>query len=209
MHLFRVLTCSALLSLPLPLEAHPHVFVDTSLRVLTDEAGRVSAIEVTWVYDELFSLLVLEDMQLDGDYDGVLTAAEQERLNGFDMNWDPGFSGDLYLYAKDAVVDLSPPEPLQTGFADGRITTRHRRSLARPLDQVQMQAYDPYFYTAYDMKGGVQAPEGCQVRSLTADLDAAYAEVEKLMSEKAYAEDDYPAVGASFADMFVVTCPGN
>ena len=128
MKILRAFSLAACLALPVPVWAHPHVFVDTTLKVLTDDRGRVFAIEVTWVYDELFSLLVLEDMQLDGDYDGVLTAAEQARLDGFDMNWDPGFEGDLYVHAAGAELALNPPEPLQTRFADGKITTLHRRT---------------------------------------------------------------------------------
>lgn len=198
-----VLAC---LSLPVAVQAHPHIFVDTALRVVLDDQGRATAIEVSWTYDELYSLLILEDMELDSDYDGVLTEAELAQLAGFDMQWVPGFAGDLYAAGTDGSVGLGAPQPLETGFADGKITTRHRRDLASPQLQFDLRAYDPTFYTAYDMTGGVVA-EGCTVTRQAADLDAAYALVEQKMTEQAYAEDDYPAVGDAFADRFVLTCP--
>src|SRR6056297_2811011 len=57
--------------------AHPHVFVDVTLRFLPDAEGRLTGVEVTWAYDDFFSLLVLEDRGLDADGDMILTEAER------------------------------------------------------------------------------------------------------------------------------------
>ena len=54
---------------------------------------------VTWAYDEFYSLLVLEDMRLDQDADGVLTEAEEQFLSGFDAQWVEGYNGDLVMTA--------------------------------------------------------------------------------------------------------------
>ena len=45
-----VLSLVALSAAPLPrgAAAHPHIFVDTELRLIHDAAGRVTAVEVTW-----------------------------------------------------------------------------------------------------------------------------------------------------------------
>ncbi len=187
--------------------AHPHIFVDTALRLVTDEAGQITGVEVSWTYDELYSLLVLEDMELDDDYDGVLTEAELKTLHGFDMNWVAGFAGDLY--ASDGADDLAlgPPQPRDTAFEDGKIVTRHYRALeAGPVPTITLRAYDPTFYTAYDLTGGVHAPEGCNVAIDRPDLDAAYAVVEEKLKDLPPDPDDYPAVGDLFADTVRVTC---
>jgi ABC-type uncharacterized transport system substrate-binding protein len=199
---------SAALCLPPMAQAHPHIFVDTALRVLTDDQGRATGVEVTWVYDELYSLLILEDMGLDGDYDGVLSEGELAKLHRFDMNWDEGFAGDLYATGDSGPVALGAPQPVETRFEDAKIVTRHIRQFAGPQDAVVLRAYDPTFYTAYDLTRGVQAPKGCTVHTQTADLDAAYARVARMMEQKGYAEDDYPAVGDAFADTVTVTCTG-
>ena len=39
----------------------PHVFIDTGLDFIVDEAGQLTHVRVTWSYDALYSLLVLED----------------------------------------------------------------------------------------------------------------------------------------------------
>ena len=125
------------------------------------------------------------------------------------MNWVEGFAGDLYASRAGRALDLGPPQPRSTGFEDGKIVTRHFRPLAGgPAGAVTLRAYDPTFYTAYDLTGGVHAPEGCDVRIETPDLDAAYAEVEKKLEGMPPDPDDYPAVGDLFADTVVVTCAG-
>ena len=59
-----------------PLAAHPHIFVNTGLSFVLDGENRLTHVQVTWEYDELYSLLVTEDMGVDSDYDGVLNAED-------------------------------------------------------------------------------------------------------------------------------------
>ncbi len=207
--MIRRVLLSACLCLPVIAQAHPHVFVDTSLRILTDDRGRATGVEVRWRYDDLYSLLVLEDMGLDGDYDGQLTDAETARLHGFDMQWTEGFEGDLYASGPGGGLALGPPQPVETRFEDGRIETRHVRLFTMPQTALVLKAYDPTFYTAYDLRGGVVAPSRCAVSVGAADLDAAYALTAAMIKDGDYAEDDYPAVGEVFADTVTVTCGGS
>lgn len=45
----------------LPAFSHPHVFIDTEVEVILNPEGKVDAIRVTWIYDELYSLSIIED----------------------------------------------------------------------------------------------------------------------------------------------------
>ena len=119
--------------------AHPHIFVDTGLTFVTDDAGRLTGVEVLWSYDELYSLLILEDMSLDPDYDGVLTEAELAQLQGFDMQWMEGYAGDLYLTVAGQPVPLGPPEPRPEGqpldLVEGPLQQLHHRRQETALAQ--------------------------------------------------------------------------
>lgn len=194
-------------SLATPLTAHPHIFVSTGLKLVRAESGMVKGVEVTWRYDALYSLLVLEDMELDHDFDGRLTPSEQQQLDGFDLNWVEGFEGDLYAQTANGKLPLGPPESLGTGFEKGEIVSRHYRALATPAQTFSLKAFDPTYYTAYDLGLGVDLPAGCEAKVIKADVTAATEKVMGLMGESMDdPEADYPEVGEDFADEIIVQC---
>ena len=199
--------------LPLPAAAHPHVFIGTGLTLVVDDTNHLVAIRVTWSYDELYSLLVLEERGLDPDYDGVLTPEELQSLNGFDMAWIEGFPGDTYAATEGGPVALGPPTDYTTTMEDGRIVTTHTRAVLGPLpaDAVSVKAYDPTFYTAYDLSRGVtvEGGTGCAAEHVPADLDAAYTMLEELLygpRSGEWSETEFPEVGEAFADEVRLTC---
>jgi hypothetical protein len=50
-----------------PVWAHPHVFIDAGISLMTDDDRRtITSVEVTWLYDELYTLILLQDYELDG-----------------------------------------------------------------------------------------------------------------------------------------------
>lgn len=187
--------------------AHPHIFIDTALRLVPDADGRPRGVEVTWLYDEFYSLLIFEDMGLDGDYDGELAPDEIEKLQGFDMKWVDGYAGDLYVSGPSGPLRLGPPEPLSTSATGGRIETRHFRPFADPLpEKLVLRAYDPTYYTAYDLTGGVSAPAGCTVAVAKPDLEAAQALVTEKLAGRPDTVDDFPEVGEAFAETVTLRC---
>ena len=111
--------------LPVSLAAHPHVFVDTGLELIFDDEGRLTHVRVEWAYDEFYSLMLLEEMRLDNDMDGVLTEAEEGHLAGFDAEWVEGYNGDLVMRLGGEQLELSGPmEPTAT-TEQGRIVSTH------------------------------------------------------------------------------------
>mgnify|MGYP000462819759 CR=1 FL=1 len=116
----RLLACFLSLLPAAQAVAHPHVFVDTTLRVVLDDNQRVTGIELHWAYDEFFTLMLLEDMGLDPDGDGVLTEDELAILQGFELdNWPEDFEGDIYLYGDGSKLALGTPEPRGVTVEDG------------------------------------------------------------------------------------------
>lgn len=199
-----------------PARAHPHIFVDTSVQFLFNEADDLAAVRIIWVYDELYSLLITEDLGLDPDFDGVLTPAEVETLSGFDMNWDEGFAGDTRGFAGERALSLSRPVEWTAGFQDGKIITTHVRALSAPMDprdaEVVLRLYDPSFYTAYTAVDTqlVQGTTECTAEAAGFDTDAAYAYLQAKLDEAeakgADVELDFPEVGEAFADEVRLIC---
>lgn len=200
--------------LPGPAHAHPHVFIDAGLTLIVDDAGTVTGVEVTWRYDELYSLILLQDYGLDPDFDGALTPEEIAATLGFDLNWNSGFEGGLHLLRGETGLTLGAPEAVSlTLRPDGRMETTHRRPVSGdPADGAPVRAriYDDAFYIAFEaiLPSGVDGGE-CTPELVRADLDAAYDILEAELAALGgaiSAEDNFPAVGALFADELVFRC---
>lgn len=201
---------------PLPLAAHPHIFVDTGLRAIFDDTGKLTHVDITWRYDEFYSLLITEDMGLDHDYDGKLTEAEIAQLTGFDMHWIEGFNGDLEVSQADKVLPLSGPAEFTASFEDGRITTTHRRAVQAPVDgragPIVIRPFDETYYTAYEITSKVQVEgtQKCRARvkmpEMNADLQALQAKVANLDANTDPEDVGLPNVGAALAAEATVTC---
>lgn len=218
--MLRFLTPFALaLSLATPAQPHPHVFVDTGLEMIFDDTGKLAAVRVTWVYDELFSLVILEDKGFDQDYDGKLTDQERAELKGFDMDWPDWFEGDLFLLVGEQKIPMSGPMEITADFADARIFTTHVRALDQRIevgkDPVVFQIYDPGYYTAYEvsMTNRITGRDDCQAKVFGPDLDAAMQELQDALAEFEPTEDleevGWPAVGANFAEEVRLSCDGS
>jgi ABC-type uncharacterized transport system substrate-binding protein len=190
--------------------------VGFDLRV--DAAGRLEAVEVTWAYDALYSLLVTEEMGLDADGDMVLTEGEERALTGFDMNWIEGFEGDLEARLEGQKLALSGPKQPTARLSEGRIVTTHLRRLEVPQNLagtlLTLKPFDPTYYTAYEVTLAVTVSGGalCDIEKQLPDLDA---ETKRLQEELAALGRDestiemgFPEVGENFATEVQVRCAG-
>tara|TARA_R110002110_G_scaffold168018_22_gene369264 strand:- start:2585 stop:3235 length:651 start_codon:yes stop_codon:yes gene_type:complete len=195
--------------------AHPHVFVDTGFAFSFDAEGRLTEVEITWAYDEFYSLLITEDMALDADFDGILTAPEQAALTGFDMQWVAGFNGDLVIMQGDQTMALSGPKDYTATLRDGRVITTHVRSVSgvsRDNTPVQVKPYDRTYYTAYDVtlpvtvEGSSTCRSRVQMPDITKGLLAVQNELAALDADRDPQDEGLPDIGADLATTVVVTC---
>lgn len=191
--------------------AHPHVFVDVTLRLEADAEGRINGIEVTWAYDPLFSLLVLSDRGLDPDADLSLTEEEKAALLGFDLqDWPEGFDGALFAYAGEERLRLGPAEAMSVGMRDGALVTRHRRAVGpmtrEALDDLRLEPFDPYYYAALSLIGMEGLPEGCKARITPPNTDEADARVAQMGNTENEGFFEEARVGRHYAFTAEVTC---
>ncbi|MDP2087612.1 MAG: DUF1007 family protein [Gemmobacter sp.] len=206
---------SGLAGLAAPALAHPHVFIDAGVELRFDGDGRLEALRVVWVYDDLTSLMILADRGFDPDGDGALTDEETARLSGFDMQWDAGFAGDTYLLHGDQPVELGRPQDWTARVVEGRIITTHLRALEAPVAPgaapLVVQVYDPGYYTAYAISAEpvIRGRDDCLAEVFGPDLEAAQAALQAAMQELSGLdlEQGFPAVGQTYAEEVRLTCP--
>lgn len=216
-HLIRAsLVAGALTGAAAPLSAHPHIFIDTGIEVLFNADGQAMAVRVSWHYDDFYSLMMIEDRQLDADHDGILTPEEQAKLTGFDMDWDADYEGDLFVLLGDQRLALGRPDAFTASYADGRIVSTHLRPLQTPVrpgaDPLIVQVYDPGYYTAYTITGDARLTNAatCVAQVFEPDRDAADAKLQAMLDEytgQDGVEMEFPAIGSAYADEVRVICP--
>ena len=208
---------SALIGLlPMAASAHPHMFIQTAIAVIFDEAGLATGIRVTWTYDDYTSLQVLADAGITEDGSGQLSAEQRAKLDVFESQGEPDWGGDPHARLDDKDLSLSGPQDWTVGYADGALSSTHRRDFAQPLDLrdhvLGVASYDPGYYVLYELSTAIDLvtppPEGhCRAIYRPADTAQAKLDLEaKLRAMQGEAEAEFPAVGKSFAAEAWIIC---
>lgn len=209
------LLAAPLLLAPALAEAHPHIFVSSGIEVIFDDQGRATALRIRWTYDEMFSLMMVQENGLDPDGDNQLTPAELATLNGADMNWDAGFAGDTYALLGDTPLALGRPHDWTMDYDGASLTSTHVRDFDAPVPVAEVplvvQSYDPGYYTAYtiDFEPVVTGRTGCTAGIWEPDRSKADALLDAALKEYDGSDVEsggFPAVGAAYADEVRVTC---
>lgn len=197
--------------------AHPHIFIDTTFELLFDEDGALEAVRIDWAYDEFYSLMLIEENDLDADGDSLPEQAALDAYAGQDVDWAAGFPGDFTIAVDGVAVELDGPVTHRARYEAGRVVTSHIRPLTTPLDVSQgvvtAQAYDPTYFVAYEVPKapGIAGRDDCQLDREVADRKAAQAEYGEKLAEVDATSDPFevvelPDIGVLFADRFVLTC---
>lgn len=191
--------------------AHPHVFIDGGVDFLFDETGRLAQLRVTWIYDPMTSLFILEDLRLDPA--APLSEADRARVAAYDTVWEEGYAGDAYLWAGDRPAGLSGPRAPEAELRDGRVTIRFLRDLDapfRPAPGARVEVYDPTYYMAYVLTEAprLEGPHaGCEAWVEHFEPTLALAPLQKsLFALSAEETPEQADVGALFAEKAHLSC---
>lgn len=203
---------AALLALtPAAAAAHPHVFIDGGVDFLFDGEGRIESLRVTWIYDPLNSLFMLEDLGLPVDAT-ELAPADSTRLAAYQTEWIEGYDGDSYLWHGGDRIGLSGPLTPEAEIRDGQVAISFLREVAtpfRPDDSTVVQVYDPTYFTAYAITDAPRlesAPAGCGAEVVPFRPTSDLVVLQQRLSEIPIDGDPDGDPGALFAERVRVTC---
>ena len=128
------------------ISAHPHAWIDLRSNVLLDEDGKVHALELVWLFDDYYTVLVAEELaaggEPDDDYLNEIAERNLTNLRDYDYFTVVTFDGE-----RQAIDDVTRRE---TEVHDGRLWMRFVVPLREPLDPRQgeliFSIYDPTYW---------------------------------------------------------------
>ena len=155
--------------LPLPVLAHPHIFIDARATITFDDAGQVVGVHNSWTFDEAYSAWAVQG--LDTNLDGKVSREELQPLADDNMQ---GLSEyEYYTFAGEGPDNLKfafGSNPV-IDYAGGRQTLNFDGALAHPYmiqDHLELAINDPEYYVAITFANAdavtlVNAPTNCRV----------------------------------------------
>lgn len=172
-----------LLFLPTLAQAHPHGWIDMSMRLVFDDKGRLAALHQTWRMDPFYSLVILEELgQADGG--GSLEAGLDQLGNDIRDNLNPhDYFTELRL--GDNRLRLGQVSEYTVLERGGRVEFIFRLPLVDPValagETLRYQVFDPSYYLEVVHEADDDGPleealivgdgRECQTRIVPADPD--------------------------------------
>ena len=136
-----------------PAAAHPHVFIENKMAFVFD-AGKVTALRLTWVFDDVFSDSLL--MQFDADGDGTFDALESKAVGEGVLPNLKMFHYFTYVFVDGKQLDPIDPADFVASVDDKRIVTFQMKvPLPQPVDPraaaLAAEIYDSEYYVQVDL----------------------------------------------------------
>ncbi len=164
-----------------PASAHPHVFIENKVAFVFD-AGKVTALRLSWAFDEVFSDSLL--MQFDADGDGTFDALESKAVGEGTLPNLKMFHYFSYIWVDGKELDPIEPVDFVASADDKRVVTfRMTVPLPQPVDPrtaaLATEIYDREYYVQVDLaeqdavslENAGDLPCGATVRD---DIEGAY-----------------------------------
>jgi ABC-type uncharacterized transport system substrate-binding protein len=151
-----VATCAFVLSVLMvaaPAAAHPHVFIENKVTFVFD-AGKVTALRLNWVFDDIFSDSLLT--QFDADGDGAFDELESKALGEGVLPNLKMFNYFTYIWVDGKQLDPIDPTDF-VASADGTriVSFQMKVPLPQPVDPraaaLAAEIYDRDYYVQVDL----------------------------------------------------------
>lgn len=179
----------AALVLPVPANAHPHVFVEANLEIVRDDQGNITELRHVWRFDELFSTTVVLDF--DANTNNILEPDELEEVSKTVTQsvGQENFFTEIRL--GNGNVEFVPPEKINVDYKDGQLLMFFATTLKSPVKpgdgDFKVSVSDPTYYVAMDIADDAAVmisgnSTGCSTQVQRPDYD-------KLMSQTMTTED--------------------
>ncbi|MDA8637150.1 DUF1007 family protein [Rhodospirillales bacterium] len=196
---------------PAPSKAHPHAWIDVTVKILLDDDGRVRGLHQTWLFDDFYSMFVMEGaLEIGG---GKVSQPALESLLAENMKNLAEYNYFTEISSGENVLSMLPPINATTQVIDNRLEMAFEIPLADPVsaDDIPLKyaIYDPTYYIEMVHVESDNAVTFNQSNtSCAANIMQPQPDPEKLLYANSLdqSEQGYNGLGKFFAEAVTVTC---
>lgn len=146
MFAFRLALAALALMAPAAANAHPHAWIDLDTRLIFDDAGKLEAVKLHWLFDEFYTAFIAEEFTASGrtpsDFLQDVAAENLANLAEFDYFTD--------LRQDGTKLALGELRRFATALDGERLWLEFEVALAEPADpaegRIDLAVYDPTYY---------------------------------------------------------------
>ena len=199
------LACAFLL--PVPAEAHPHVFV-TVKSTAVFENGTLKAVKHAWRFDDMFSAFAVQG--LDTNTDGSLSQAELQALAQVNVTSLEEFDFFTFGEAGGSGVSFSQPVDYWLDHDGTALTLNFTLPVvsAKAANTVRLEIYDPTYFVSFAL--AEEKPAVLEGAAGDCRIDAEGPEEKKpgeALTEDFFSNlDPEQAWGKQFANVLTIRC---
>lgn len=196
-----------------PADAHPHAWIDVEVQVQFDAAAQVSALHMTWLFDELYSAYVTQGLIFNAS--GKADPAQTARIRQVIMKNLARFHYMTWVKAGTGEIGFGEPVDTAIAFKGRRLQLTFTLPLASPLPAqtapVTYSVYDPSYYIEMlhaETAGAIRllnAPAECRYHLLAPHPNPVLVEQAAALDRTQRAAD---GMGKFFAERVEIRCAG-
>ncbi|WP_075291223.1 DUF1007 family protein [Pararhizobium arenae] len=206
------LTLAAMLA-PSAALAHPHIFAEARLEIVSDEKNEISELRNVWRFDDLFSASVV--MDFDKNSNAELDPDELQEIGQTVLDSLQEYNYYTTISDNGKTIGVNKPESIVADYKDGQLLLMFAVKPAQPMPlkgKLSFGVYDPTMYTAIDFPtDGDLAPIGdqinaCQHKVIRPDPDEVLAENKASLTDAFFNDPTGTDMSKMFATRIEFTC---
>lgn len=198
---------------PVPALAHPHIFVEARMEVLSNDKGEVTEVRNVWRFDELFSSSVLLDF--DKNTNGKLDDSELAELGETMRTSLADFHYFTTITQDGKNIPVQKPDIIHVSVQDQQVLAFFA---VKPSQTVHLKGrltfgiYDPSLYTSIDFPNDKDlVPEGksftaCKQKVVRPNPDEVIAQNQTSLTDAFFNDPSGTDMTKLFATRLEVTC---
>ena len=193
--------------------AHPHIFAEARLEVVSDDKAEISELRNVWRFDELFSSSVVLDF--DKNSNAMLDPDELKEVGQTVLESLSEYNYYTTILDNGKTIKVNKPDSITVDYKDGQLLMMFAVKPAEPMPlkgKLSFGVYDPTMYTAMDFATDNDLTvvgdkiNACEHKVVRPDPDEVLAENKDTLTDAFWSDPTGTDMSKLFATRIEITC---